>query len=469
MAALCVTTLLAMISVSAAFLASPLPLHVQPQRPGLCAHTAADTFGLCAHTAADMMTRGTLAGLAMATTAGGSLDAGRELLTLRNAAQVQGQGLTGAGSPASGTTRTLMADAFQRKRWQMQENFMAELGATHAILWVRNGTHFEVAKDFTTEEKRRALRLARRDDKTFASESRKVKIPAEANGAIATAARSQREVVVKDFSKMVRVKLCREFGVKELHFVPLKSGSVLEYGTPGEEHVIFFKLLGQLVYNVMHSASKRAVFWLLWEIFLVLRMVVVIEGPQSMMKGIRNALGMLSEQTMAMEKNFGQDTGTATITRKFSLMRVLAAPAAVLLSAGLLRMHMCVHRNSYTSLCCTNDACMQVCVCMCAPHSCVKKYTDAGTLVVEKYTDWRRSQQERQKLVRLFSSIDDDQSGVCIGLCFVCLCPCARVRTCVRAYTFDRIHVHTKSRMHARTGILLIHRFCVRMCVRVCV
>ena len=338
MAALCVTTLLAMISVSAAFLASPQPLHRQPQRPGLCAHAAADTFG--ASPRSNTMPRGKLAGLTMATTAGGSLDAGRELLALRNAAQAQGQGLTGAGSPASGTTRTLMADAFQRKRWQMQENFMAELGATHAILWVRNETHFEVAKDFTTEEKRRALRLARRDDKTFASESRKVKIPAEGNGAIATAARSQRELVVKDFSKMVRVKLCREFGVKELRFVPLTSGSVLEYGTPGEEHVIFFKLLGQLVYNVMHSASKRAVFWLLWEILLVLRMVVVIEGPQSMMKGIRNAMGMLSEQTMAMEKNFGQDTGTATITRKFSLMRVLAAPAAVLLSAGLVRMRM---------------------------------------------------------------------------------------------------------------------------------
>ena len=338
MAALCVTTLLAMMSASAAFLASPQPLHLQPQRPGLCAHAAADTFG--ASPRSNTMPRGKLASLTMATTAGGSLDAGRELLALRNAAQAQGQGLTGAGSPASGTTRTLMADAFQRKRWQMQENFMAELGATHAILWVRNETHFEVAKDFTTEEKRRALRLARRDDKTFASESRKVKIPAEGNGAIATAARSQRELVVKDFSKMVRVKLCREFGVKELHFVPLSSGSVLEYGTPGEEHVIFFKLLGQLVYNVMHSASKRAVFWLLWEIFLVLRMVVVIEGPQSMMKGIRNAMGMLSEQTMAMEKNFGQDTGTATITRKFSLMRVLAAPAAVLLSAGLVRMRM---------------------------------------------------------------------------------------------------------------------------------
>ena len=144
MAALCVTTLLAMISVSAAFLASPQPLPRQPQRPGLCAHAAADTFG--ASPRSNTMPRGKLASLTMATTAGGSLDAGRELLALRNAAQAQGQGLTGAGSPASGTTRTLMADAFQRKRWQMQENFMAELGATHAILWVRNETHFEVPK-----------------------------------------------------------------------------------------------------------------------------------------------------------------------------------------------------------------------------------------------------------------------------------------------------------------------------------
>ena len=70
----------------------------------------------------------------------------------------------------------------------------------------------------------------RGDDKTFASESLSVSIPAYGDGPIATAAHSGRKVVVTwpDTVKL-RAKLAVEFNIGTFTFVPCVGG-VLEYG-----------------------------------------------------------------------------------------------------------------------------------------------------------------------------------------------------------------------------------------------
>ena len=113
----------------------------------------------------------------------------------------------------------------------------------YALLWVRKGDKFVVAREFTTDARKEALRRARQDDKTFSSESRQYAFPVEGDGPIATSARTQKETIVTDFSKMVRRNLAQEFGIKKVHFVPLPDGSVIEYGTPSSEDVQLAELV----------------------------------------------------------------------------------------------------------------------------------------------------------------------------------------------------------------------------------
>ena len=55
----------------------------------------------------------------------------------------------------------------RRDRWRRQEEYMESLGATYALLWERQGDKFVGTKDFTTDSRRRALRLVRADGKTL--------------------------------------------------------------------------------------------------------------------------------------------------------------------------------------------------------------------------------------------------------------------------------------------------------------
>ena len=168
-----------------------------------------------------------------------------------------------------------------------KDAFMRELGATYAIHWVREGDAFVVDKDYTTEARKRALKQTRRDDKTFASESRNVRLSADGNGPVATAFKSGREQVIsKDgIDKMVRADLARDFGIKQMHFIPLPDGSVLEYGTPSGEEMLFITLFGLLIQEILlvkNYASlqgSKTLAKLTFEMFGTIRMVAVTEGP----------------------------------------------------------------------------------------------------------------------------------------------------------------------------------------------
>lgn len=58
-------------------------------------------------------------------------------------------------------------EAARQGRWRRQEAYMESIGATYALLWERRGDKFVATKDFTTDSRRRALRLVRADGKTL--------------------------------------------------------------------------------------------------------------------------------------------------------------------------------------------------------------------------------------------------------------------------------------------------------------
>lgn len=105
-------------------------------------------------------------------------------------------------------------------------------GAVSCIFWQRRGDFFEVAADYVVPERAFALEQKRGDKKTFASESRKFKLPADGSGYVATAARSGKAFTIADAKsdpKLLRHEIAKEFNMGEVHVVPCKDG-VLEYG-----------------------------------------------------------------------------------------------------------------------------------------------------------------------------------------------------------------------------------------------
>jgi len=128
---------------------------------------------------------------------------------------------------------TCMEDARQAimPKEELQRAF--DNGATHVIFWRQKGDHFVVGASYVIPTRVRALKAARGDDKTFASESAKRQIPVSSKGPVATAARSGMEVTVENplqDPNFVRKDLVAEFNIQACHYVPCKDG-VLEYGT----------------------------------------------------------------------------------------------------------------------------------------------------------------------------------------------------------------------------------------------
>merc|ERR1719277_2959062 len=125
---------------------------------------------------------------------------------------------------------TSMADARQAimPKDELQKAF--DNGATHVIFWRREGDHFVVGANYVIPTRVRALRAARGDDKTFASESAKRQIPVDSKGPVATAARSGMEITVEDplsDPNFLRKDLAAEFNIQACHYVPCRDG-VLE-------------------------------------------------------------------------------------------------------------------------------------------------------------------------------------------------------------------------------------------------
>ena len=149
------------------------------------------------------------------------------------------------------------------------QKYMKEMGATYAIVWEeRADGRFHVAGDFTTQERRKALKKIRGDDKTFSSESVNFNPPVNGRGPIATVWRTGQEVKLSDTKSMIRAKLAEEFGIKKILFKPVPGG-VLEVGTPSTEELVFNELMRDSVAQ-LKAPGKRTV----WQTLNLVRDIV---------------------------------------------------------------------------------------------------------------------------------------------------------------------------------------------------
>mmetsp|Transcript_89204 Transcript_89204/g.144509 ORF Transcript_89204/g.144509 Transcript_89204/m.144509 type:complete len:423 (+) Transcript_89204:3-1271(+) len=134
------------------------------------------------------------------------------------------------------------------------------LGASYSIFWQLQGNEFKAIADYTTESRRKALQQVRGDDKSFASESRKVTVDASGSGPIATAAKTGVEVIVTDTGAMKRAALAKEFGIKSIHCVPVEGG-VLEFGIPAGAYLSSATLEAVMKMRCDSSGAGYAIYW----------------------------------------------------------------------------------------------------------------------------------------------------------------------------------------------------------------
>jgi len=104
-------------------------------------------------------------------------------------------------------------------------------GASYCIFWRQAGATLQPAAAYVTPDRRSALKRARGDAKTFASESSAGALALADPSPVAICAREQRQVEGVDLG---RQGLAAEFGVLWSVFIPVKGG-VLEYGGEEEE------------------------------------------------------------------------------------------------------------------------------------------------------------------------------------------------------------------------------------------
>jgi hypothetical protein len=152
----------------------------------------------------------------------------------------------------------------QMPRTTMRRAFNT-LGAVHMIFWKKTGSHFELIADFTTESWFKTIGQLRGDNKTFASESRKLCAGIRDDG-VATISKTYRkgkEIVITDNNnfKDQRKGLAKEFGMANLHLVPVDWG-VVEFGIPAER---FMSLNTGRAVMQMYCQSARADYAIYWK------------------------------------------------------------------------------------------------------------------------------------------------------------------------------------------------------------
>ena len=100
-------------------------------------------------------------------------------------------------------------------------------GCSYAVFWKQQGGEYVVAGDFVLPERVAALKAGRGDDKTFASETRKMRLSAVGDNMVASAACSGKEVVLDkpaESGSFKRASLAKEFNVASIHCVPCAGG-----------------------------------------------------------------------------------------------------------------------------------------------------------------------------------------------------------------------------------------------------
>ena len=137
---------------------------------------------------------------------------------------------------------------------------------------------------------------------------------------------------------MQRSKLAREFGIKEIHFVPTGDGRVIEYGTPSGEEVMCLQLLSLLIEETASTRSPKTFFYNIFEILGLLRLIVVIEGPLHIVAGIRKATTSMLQGTMSHEeamKRQARLAGQKMLFRKITMLRLLVLQPISFVVTGL--------------------------------------------------------------------------------------------------------------------------------------
>ena len=316
---------------------------------------------------------------------------------------------------------------------------MEAMGATYCILWQKKGDEFVVVQDYTTEARRKAMRRVRGDDKLFATESRRYTLPVNGTGPIATAARKNMQVTIKDTSQMKRAALAKEFGIKvyrmssrackhlrsasakanvhwrqrrctdlgsdrllklprarahsqKIHFVPVADG-VLEYGTPSSEEMVLLELLTLTVRQMLWAGSIRSFFRLTGEMLSCLRLLIVVGGQEN------NLVSGLSKAAVSFLSNLNElEQESVTTGSKASV-----GPSVV---------------SKLTSLA------LKALLAVLAPMAW------AFTFVLDyQHERQKRKQQQTERdlaaqmglMQKVFTEADKDGNGV-LRLCCVCLC-----------------------------------------------
>jgi len=136
------------------------------------------------------------------------------------------------------------------------------LGASYCLFWQNRNMEFSVVAEYTTEARKQALKQARGDDKTFASESKAFALDSKGDGPVALAARTGKEQVIseRDVPKMQRAKIAKEFGIAKVHMVPVPGG-VLEYGTPAQDYLSGDLMKASLKMRCDTSGAGYAMYW----------------------------------------------------------------------------------------------------------------------------------------------------------------------------------------------------------------
>jgi hypothetical protein len=100
-------------------------------------------------------------------------------------------------------------------------------GSSYVVYWRQQGGEYSVCGDFELPESMEALKDEHGDDKTFVSETRKVRLPAAGENMVASAAASDEEVVwdkTAERPTFKRASLAMEFNVNYIRFVPCAGG-----------------------------------------------------------------------------------------------------------------------------------------------------------------------------------------------------------------------------------------------------
>mmetsp|Transcript_110024 Transcript_110024/g.354872 ORF Transcript_110024/g.354872 Transcript_110024/m.354872 type:complete len:656 (-) Transcript_110024:242-2209(-) len=136
-----------------------------------------------------------------------------------------------------------------------------DLGASYAMFWALQDEQFSVVADYTSESWAKDLRASRGDDKTFCSESRRLKIDAGGSEPVAETANLGIEirVTVAESLTLQRKALAAEFGLKALHLMPVEGG-VLECGI-SDQKLTGLTLQAALKMRCDSAGSCYAMYW----------------------------------------------------------------------------------------------------------------------------------------------------------------------------------------------------------------